>query len=235
MLEAMLKTLLLITWPLIVLKSSIELNGPYQHLEVWNLTAVVINGFCNSGAHLILHVVSSLIPVGIYFLRITSRLNIIPYISLRTGFSKIFLRYQPPFSLNVVCSHVIFFATAKAKMLPSCGGVCDLHKWQLVVQIPSHGQICMAWFWDWRLPCLSLVMSYNGEISIELTVLMCNGCLFGWCSLQKYPPPEDWLYKEARGLFLEPEVVDCSTVDLKWNEPDEDGLIKFMCDEKQFR
>ncbi|KAK7881604.1 hypothetical protein WMY93_030013 [Mugilogobius chulae] len=50
----------------------------------------------------------------------------------------------------------------------------------------------------------------------------------------KHPAPEDWLYKEARALFLEPEVVDCSTVDLKWNEPDEEGLIQFMCNEKQF-
>lgn len=55
------------------------------------------------------------------------------------------------------------------------------------------------------------------------------------CVIQKYPPPDDWLYKEARGLFLEPEVVDCSNLELKWNEPDEEGLIKFMCDEKQFR
>ncbi|XP_062376924.1 flap endonuclease 1 [Sardina pilchardus] len=52
--------------------------------------------------------------------------------------------------------------------------------------------------------------------------------------LKKYPPPEDWLYKEARGLFLKPEVVDSSTVDLKWSEPDEEALIKFMCEEKQF-
>ncbi|XP_028826189.1 flap endonuclease 1 isoform X2 [Denticeps clupeoides] len=50
----------------------------------------------------------------------------------------------------------------------------------------------------------------------------------------KHPAPEDWLFKEARGLFLKPEVVDCTTVDLKWNEPDEDGLIQFMCSEKQF-
>uniref|UniRef100_A0A3P9DD13 Flap endonuclease 1 n=2 Tax=Haplochromini TaxID=319058 RepID=A0A3P9DD13_9CICH len=50
----------------------------------------------------------------------------------------------------------------------------------------------------------------------------------------KHPAPEDWLYKEARGLFLKPEVVDCSTVELKWNEPDEEGLIQFMCEEKQF-
>uniref|UniRef100_A0A3B4ZRB4 Flap endonuclease 1 n=1 Tax=Stegastes partitus TaxID=144197 RepID=A0A3B4ZRB4_9TELE len=50
----------------------------------------------------------------------------------------------------------------------------------------------------------------------------------------KHPAPEDWLYKEARGLFLKPEVVDCSSVDLKWTEPDEEGLIQFMCTEKQF-
>lgn len=55
------------------------------------------------------------------------------------------------------------------------------------------------------------------------------------CVLQKHPAPEDWLYKEARAQFLEPEVVDCSTVELKWNEPNEEGLIQFMCNEKQFR
>ena len=54
-------------------------------------------------------------------------------------------------------------------------------------------------------------------------------------SMQKHPAPEDWLYKEARGLFVKPEVVDCSTVDLKWSEPDDEGLIQFMCSEKQFR
>lgn len=56
-----------------------------------------------------------------------------------------------------------------------------------------------------------------------------------WLFLQKHPAPENWLYKEARALFLEPEVVDCSTAELKWNEPDEDGLVQFMCDEKQFK
>ncbi|XP_015251773.1 PREDICTED: flap endonuclease 1 [Cyprinodon variegatus] len=50
----------------------------------------------------------------------------------------------------------------------------------------------------------------------------------------KHPAPEDWLYKEARNLFLKPEVVDSSTVELKWREPDEEALIQFMCNEKQF-
>uniref|UniRef100_A0A8C6WN11 XPG-I domain-containing protein n=1 Tax=Neogobius melanostomus TaxID=47308 RepID=A0A8C6WN11_9GOBI len=44
----------------------------------------------------------------------------------------------------------------------------------------------------------------------------------------KHPAPVDI------HMFLEPEVVDCSTVDLKWTEPDEEGLIQFMCAEKQF-
>lgn len=51
---------------------------------------------------------------------------------------------------------------------------------------------------------------------------------------KKYPIPEGWLYKEARQLFLNPEVVDPEVIDLKWSEPDEEGLVKFMCEEKQF-
>jgi flap endonuclease-1 len=50
----------------------------------------------------------------------------------------------------------------------------------------------------------------------------------------KYTPPENWLFKEARELFLHPEVADLSTIELKWNEPDEEGLVKYMCTEKGF-
>ncbi|XP_073430078.1 flap endonuclease 1 [Dendrobates tinctorius] len=52
--------------------------------------------------------------------------------------------------------------------------------------------------------------------------------------LKKYPVPENWLHKEARQLFLEPEVVDVDNVELKWVDPDEEGLVAFMCGEKQF-
>nr|5KSE_A Chain A, Flap endonuclease 1 [Homo sapiens] len=50
----------------------------------------------------------------------------------------------------------------------------------------------------------------------------------------KYPVPENWLHKEAHQLFLEPEVLDPESVELKWSEPNEEELIKFMCGEKQF-
>ncbi|XP_019402877.1 PREDICTED: flap endonuclease 1 [Crocodylus porosus] len=51
---------------------------------------------------------------------------------------------------------------------------------------------------------------------------------------KKYPVPENWLHKEAQHLFLQPDVVDPEAVELKWGEPDEDGLVQFMCGEKQF-
>ncbi|XP_068964628.1 flap endonuclease 1 [Petaurus breviceps papuanus] len=50
----------------------------------------------------------------------------------------------------------------------------------------------------------------------------------------KYPVPDNWLHKEAQRLFLEPEVLDADAVDLRWSEPDEEGLVQFMCSEKQF-
>lgn len=52
--------------------------------------------------------------------------------------------------------------------------------------------------------------------------------------LKKYPVPENWLHKEARQLFLEPEVVDVNGVELKWIDPDEEALVAYMCGEKQF-
>lgn len=52
--------------------------------------------------------------------------------------------------------------------------------------------------------------------------------------LKKYPVPENWLYKEARQLFLEPDVVDINDIELKWQDPDDEALVAFMCGEKQF-
>ncbi|GFU33167.1 flap endonuclease 1 [Nephila pilipes] len=51
---------------------------------------------------------------------------------------------------------------------------------------------------------------------------------------QKYKIPEDWLYKEARELFKQPEVSNSESVELKWTDPDEEGLIKFLCGDKGF-
>lgn len=38
----------------------------------------------------------------------------------------------------------------------------------------------------------------------------------------------------ARQLFLDPDVVKGSEVDLKWSEPQEQELVDFMCKEKGF-
>lgn len=58
--------------------------------------------------------------------------------------------------------------------------------------------------------------------------------IVGQLDKKKYPAPEDWPYTEARRLFLEPEVKAAEEVELKWNEPNEEELIKYMCEEKGF-
>lgn len=50
----------------------------------------------------------------------------------------------------------------------------------------------------------------------------------------KYPVPEDWPYEEVRYLFKNPEVVDPVSLEFKWTDPDEEGLKKFLVDEKGF-
>eukprot|EP00112_Aurelia_sp_Birch-Aquarium-sp1_P007755 Seg1847.1 transcript_id=Seg1847.1/GoldUCD/mRNA.D3Y31 product="Flap endonuclease 1" protein_id=Seg1847.1/GoldUCD/D3Y31 len=50
----------------------------------------------------------------------------------------------------------------------------------------------------------------------------------------KYPLPEEWKYKESRELFKKPEVTPASDIELKWSDPDEENLVKFMAEEKQF-
>lgn len=50
----------------------------------------------------------------------------------------------------------------------------------------------------------------------------------------KYQVPDDWNFAVARKLFKEPEVLDPVTIDLKWKEPDEEGLVKFLCGDRQF-
>ena len=51
---------------------------------------------------------------------------------------------------------------------------------------------------------------------------------------EKYPVPEDWPFDAARQLFREPDVVDTSSLDLKWTAPDDEGVVAFLCGEKSF-
>ncbi|XP_029636733.1 flap endonuclease 1 [Octopus sinensis] len=51
---------------------------------------------------------------------------------------------------------------------------------------------------------------------------------------KKYEIPDNWMFKEARKLFQKPEVTDPVSLDLKWIEPKEEELVKFMVEDKQF-
>ncbi|GMM48097.1 multifunctional nuclease [Pichia kluyveri] len=50
----------------------------------------------------------------------------------------------------------------------------------------------------------------------------------------KYKIPENWPYKEARELFLNPDVLKGDDVILKWEEPDIEGLVEFMVKQNGF-
>ncbi|XP_044264565.1 flap endonuclease 1 [Tribolium madens] len=52
--------------------------------------------------------------------------------------------------------------------------------------------------------------------------------------VKKYPPPENWNFEGARLLFEEPEVLEADKIELKWADPDEEGMVKFLCGDKQF-
>ncbi|KAJ3282165.1 Elongation of fatty acids protein 2 [Borealophlyctis nickersoniae] len=51
---------------------------------------------------------------------------------------------------------------------------------------------------------------------------------------KKYPIPEDWPYVEVRKLFKEPEVLNPDDIELKWETPDEEGIVEFLVNEKNF-
>lgn len=51
---------------------------------------------------------------------------------------------------------------------------------------------------------------------------------------KKYTVPENWAFARARELFRQPDVTDPAQVELKWTDPDEEGLVKFLCGDRQF-
>jgi hypothetical protein len=51
---------------------------------------------------------------------------------------------------------------------------------------------------------------------------------------EKYPVPENFPIADIRELFKHPEVTDPETLDLKWTEPDEEGLLQYLVQEKGF-
>mmetsp|Transcript_12685 Transcript_12685/g.22442 ORF Transcript_12685/g.22442 Transcript_12685/m.22442 type:complete len:396 (+) Transcript_12685:78-1265(+) len=51
----------------------------------------------------------------------------------------------------------------------------------------------------------------------------------------KHHVPENWPWKEAHAFFTDPDVVKAQDIPpLKWNDPDEEGLVQFLVNEKSF-
>ncbi|CAA0816570.1 Flap endonuclease 1 [Striga hermonthica] len=52
---------------------------------------------------------------------------------------------------------------------------------------------------------------------------------------KRYQIPDEWTYMESRSLFKEPLVLtEDHQLELKWTDPDEDGLISFLVNENAF-
>lgn len=51
---------------------------------------------------------------------------------------------------------------------------------------------------------------------------------------KKFPPPTGWKYKEARSLFLQPNVEDGNKFELTWAEPKVQEIIDYLCGQKGF-
>ncbi|KAL7719364.1 Flap endonuclease [Entamoeba marina] len=50
----------------------------------------------------------------------------------------------------------------------------------------------------------------------------------------KYKVPDTFKYKEARELFVKPDVNDVSDLDLQWKKPDVEGVVEYLVKEKHF-
>ncbi|XP_073705741.1 probable flap endonuclease 1 homolog [Garra rufa] len=48
-----------------------------------------------------------------------------------------------------------------------------------------------------------------------------------------HPIPQNWQYKDARKLFFETPEIDDPV--LAWSEPDEEGLVQFLCKERPMK
>jgi flap endonuclease-1 len=50
----------------------------------------------------------------------------------------------------------------------------------------------------------------------------------------KYPIPQNWPYAEVRQLFIKPDIKNPDEIELKWDPPEEEEVVKFLVHEKGF-
>ncbi|KAG6415579.1 hypothetical protein SASPL_122992 [Salvia splendens] len=59
--------------------------------------------------------------------------------------------------------------------------------------------------------------------------------ILGNINKERYQIPFDWRYQDTRKLFREPSVLtDYDKLELKWTDPDEEGLVRFLVNENTF-
>src|SRR5690606_14025596 len=51
---------------------------------------------------------------------------------------------------------------------------------------------------------------------------------------KSYVVPEQFPFEAVRKLFKSPEVIPAKDIQLKWGDPDEEGILQFLVKEKAF-
>jgi len=97
------------------------------------------------------------------------------------------------------------------------------------LDMPQFIDLCILLGCDYcpRIPGIGPIKAYDG-IKKYKTI----EAFLETLDKSKYPIPEEYPYVEARKLFVAPDVAaDCG---LTYGDPDEAGLIKFLCEQKMF-
>ena len=81
----------------------------------------------------------------------------------------------------------------------------------------------MSWQWRivysnaWRSVCIKFEPNW---LNIEKVIENLDK--------KKYTVPENWMFAEARRLFINPDVTPAEEFDFKWEKPDIEGLVQYI-------
>ncbi|MCP9261039.1 Flap endonuclease 1 [Dirofilaria immitis] len=98
----------------------------------------------------------------------------------------------------------------------------------------EYGTICRSLHSSGLRLCINYSRHWSEKAFELITKYRCIENILETIDQTKYPIPKNWQYKEARRLFLEPDVINCENLELVWREPDVEGIVEFLCGEKSF-
>ncbi|KAL7719620.1 Flap endonuclease 1 [Entamoeba marina] len=129
---------------------------------------------------------------------------------------------------------------------------------KIVIRNLTCGNSYMNTVMEYDLGCVLQEMDFTMDMFVDLCILLgCDYCdtikgigparafelIRNYKSIEeilkhidknKYKVPDTFKYKEARELFVKPDVNDVSDLDLQWKKPDVEGVVEYLVKEKHF-